>query len=977
MALNYNVSCGLINVQSVGNKTLKIRNLVNEFDLDICILTETWLRNDLSDSSKVAELTPETHSFLHVPRNNLIGGGVGVLLNRAFTKTKIIDGDKFQSFEHMQVVTYLKNIQIKLIVVYRPPNTSKRLFLDEISLFLDSLGSLDRTLICGDFNFWYDVRGDSYTSEFTDILDVNDLTNSVTTPTSRSDHILDLVIHLKDTEFVTNCSVEPECSISPFHKLVKFDLLLKKSGTMNKLIKYRNKSEFDANKLIRDCVSDINDMIVVCDCQTDKVHETGTECVSCYSKLSKNIMATTYDQCCPMVEKDIVIRDSSKWYTSELKKAKRERRRLEKRWNRKKTDESRERYVRARNDYNTLVEKTKKIHYLMVFRASSDSRTSHRTLDELLGIKGEKILPDYTNDNLVIAESFAAYFIEKVENIVAGLPPIDSNNQRIVQIRNYVRFSKFRTLSIDDFRKLSSNVKSTYCDNDPFPIKDLKNAENYGSIENVYFKITNMSLSQAVFPSSEKTAYVIPSYKNKGNKNELGSYRPISNLSYQSKLIESAVNEQTVHHLEAIDAIPDEQSAYRRHCSTETAIRSAVNNMIEIINKDGTGMLLMLDLSAAFDTVDHDLLLGDLRSIGISGDVYDWYESFLRNRNMVVKVNDMVSQPKCLKRGVPQGSVLGPTLFSIYTASLANILRDRGVKFIIYADDTQFCFPIEDINDAKRKIDEIMTDIRLWMVKRRLKLNESKTECMLFGSKNSLKNYHNFKTVTIGDAEVSIVSVVKNLGVLIDDTLSLKQQVMNTVKICNYHIRNIAFIHKYLDEDTLKMAISSYVISRLDYCNSVFYDLPKYLLKKLQGVQNKAARLIKGAKLRDRITPLLIDLHWLPMKARIEYKICLLVYKALKYTAPRYLSDCLKPYQIDTDVRVRYCDDRHRLNVPRTFNKLGDRAFEKCAPQLYNGLPSWLKDIDNVVQFKKELKTLMFERSFDLSDYTVKEQYKL
>ena len=147
----------------------------------------------------------------------------------------------------------------------------------------------------------------------------------------------------------------------------------------------------------------------------------------------------------------------------------------------------------------------------------------------------------------------------------------------------------------------------------------------------------------------------------------------------------------------------------------------------------------------------------------------------------------------------------------------------------------------------------------------------------------------------IGTSNIKIVPVLRNLGVYIDSNLTMKNQISNTVKVCNHHLRNIAFIRKYLNEDTLKMLIHNHAISRLDYCNAIYHKLPNILLKKLQNIQNRAARLIKKIPLCERITPALMELQWLPMKARIIYKICLLIYKALKFGEPKYLYEYLIP----------------------------------------------------------------------------------
>ena len=191
------------------------------------------------------------------------------------------------------------------------------------------------------------------------------------------------------------------------------------------------------------------------------------------------------------------------------------------------------------------------------------------------------------------------------------------------------------------------------------------------------------------------------------------------------------------------------------------------------------------------------------------------------------------------------------------------------------------------------------------------------------------------------------------------------------------NIRNIAFIRKYLNEDTLKSAICNHVLSRLDYCNSLYYGLPNYLLRKLQNIQNRAARLIKGLRFRERITPSLIELHWLPVKARIEYKILLLVDKALRYNEPIYLKVHLNRLRLDTNVTIRHTSDTHRLFEPRTNCKLGERTFKHSAPRLYNKLPLEMKIIQEERIYKRKLKTLLFERCYDPEENIINMGYKV
>ena len=405
---------------------------------------------------------------------------------------------------------------------------------------------------------------------------------------------------------------------------------------------------------------------------------------------------------------------------------------------------------------------------------------------------------------------------------------------------------------------------------------------------------------------------------------------------------------------------------YRENHSTETTNCAIMNDMIEITRNNECGILIMIDLSAAFDTVNHAYLLEDLKSVGIEEECYRWYETYLQGREVMVIISNAKSETRKLTRGVPQGSVLGPMLFSIYTRELAWILEQHNVKYKLYADDTQFYIPVKSIQETERKIDAIMKDIKNWMVKKKLKMNEDKTECMLFGTKNSLKKYEHFNQIKISTTTIEITKKVKDLGVYIDNELKMDDQIKNTVKICNYHIRNIAFIRKYLDRNALKTLISNHILSRLDYCNTLYYAISKSRLKKLQRVQNRAARLITKIKQRERITPALIELHWLPVKARIEYKIILLTYKTLKHNEPKYLRKMLNRYDPGANPTTRLANETDRLHEPRTNRNYGERAFNYSAPRLFNKLPMEIRNSPNIVQFKKKLKTFLFEKCYDL-----------
>ena len=280
------------------------------------------------------------------------------------------------------------------------------------------------------------------------------------------------------------------------------------------------------------------------------------------------------------------------------------------------------------------------------------------------------------------------------------------------------KLDRFQELNLTELKRVIDKVKYTYCENDPFPMSDIKDVENMHLIHSVCLTITNMTIAQAVLPQSEKLACIKPTYKGKGDQNDLSSYRPISNLSYLSKLIETTIEKQLWAHLKDVNVMPGNQSAYRENHSTETTVCSIMNDMIQMVSEGKCGILVMLDPSAVFDTVAHEYLLSDLKFIGIDGSAYIWFESYLQNREVTVVVSQRKSETRKLTKGVPQGSVLGPTLFTIYTIELSWILKKHNVTFKLYADDTQFYFSITTIQSTMNKIEEVMTDIKTGWLRR-------------------------------------------------------------------------------------------------------------------------------------------------------------------------------------------------------------------------------------------------------------------
>ena len=301
------------------------------------------------------------------------------------------------------------------------------------------------------------------------------------------------------------------------------------------------------------------------------------------------------------------------------------------------------------------------------------------------------------------------------------------------------------------------------------------------------------------------------------------------------------------------------QSAYRRGHSTETALLRVKNDIAETLDKKCTTILVMLDLSAAFDSVVHELLMTRLeQSFGITDKALAWLISYISERNQKVVVGSAESGGSVVTRGVPQGSVLGPILYCIYTKPIGRIITRHGMNHHCYADDLQIYLAVdrdESIVTALAKVELCVAEVAAWLTKinNNLKLNMEKSEVIMFSSAKKRDSLPADLYMTVAGHQIKPSSCVRNLGVTFDCNLRMEQQIANVVKVCYYQIRNIGRIRPHLTNESCKTLVHALVTSRLDYCNSLLYGIPNNTMQRLQRVQNCAARIITRTKKYDHI----------------------------------------------------------------------------------------------------------------------------
>ena len=953
-----------VNTQSIRNKTGDVVEHVTSQNIDICAITETWLQP--ADDAIRSECQVSGYIFRDCPRKGgRIGGGTG-LLCRSELSPNMIKCDEKTSYEFSEWQVKGPTGPLLLVIIYRPPYSkqhpvSTNVFMDEFAEHLQELILCKETLlITGDFNIHMDDRLDSDAVKFNELLLEFGLNQHVSAPTHRDGHTLDLIITRgNDSVILTEPSADYFVSD---HSFVVCTIDIQRPSSTTKTVTYRKFRNINIEEFKEDIKqSSLNDKMNG-DCDDAASLEA---LASQYNKVMRDIV----DKHAPEQTKTVRLKSPVPWFDGNLKDLKRQRRKAERQWLRHKADPTmsetyKKQYNQARNEYRAAIEKTKTEYYSdQVQKCAGDQKKLFALIRSISKPQEQEQYPDCSSlQNL--ANAFANFFAMKIANIRTKLEEYTIETEAIPTdaIPRENMLLAFQPLSEDDIRKLIIKSPNKQCDSDPIPTWLLK--ECLDPLLPVLTFLVNKSLQIGYFPEEWKNALVTPLLKKLGLELIYPNYRPVSGLPFVSKLTEKASVEQLTCHMNAEERYPSHQSAYRPFHSTETALLKVQSDILLNMDNQQVTLLVMLDLSAAFDTIDHSVLVETLRSrVGVDGVALQWFMSYLSNRTQQVKVNGVRSEKVALETGVPQGSCLGPVLFTVYVADLFRIIEKHLPDAHGYADDHQVYLsfrpgPSTVQTDSISAMENCISDLRSWMIANWLKVNDSKTEFMVIGSKQQLERV-SIPGIQVGDETIAPVTSVRNLGAIFDSNLKMDMHIAKACKSAYYHLHNIRRIRKYLTDEAACTITHAFVTSQIDYCNSLMSGLPSRLIQRVQRVHNTAARVVCKLRKYDHITPALITLHWLPVKYRIDFKVLLLVFKGLHGMAPRYIEEMLS-----TRTSARYSmrsNEARMLTVPKhRHSTMGARAFAVYGPTQWNALPIEIRLCDDFDDFKRKLKTHLF-----------------
>ena len=462
-------------------------------------------------------------------------------------------------------------------------------------------------------------------------------------------------------------------------------------------------------------------------------------------------------------------------------------------------------------------------------------------------------------------------------------------------------------------------------------------------------KILNLSITTGIFPDTFKKAKVTPCFK-KGDKSDKTNYRPISILPILSKILERHVSDHLKLYLNSHKLLYDRQSGFRNNHSCETALTAIIDDWITAIDNNEIVGTVFIDLSKAFDLVDHEILLAKLNCYQFNADSLKWFSSYLYGRYQQVSISGKLSANKHIKTGVPQGSVLGPLLFMIYINDLALETNKSVLDF--FADDLTMSVTGTSAATISQDLNTDIAQLVEWCSNNQMVVHTGKTKAMLVSTsqKQSTTNHREFN-LHIGETSINLSDEEKLLGLLIDNTLKWSAQVEATLKKCNSLLYLLSRIKVYLNLHSRKLFFNAYILPHIDYCSTVWGNCKAADIDRVIKFQKRAARLILDEDFNTPSNVLFKALGWLRFDDRVNYRKAVMMYKALHDLSPTYISNKFTHTHSIHQINLRSLTDT-TLYIPQPKLEIFRKSLAYSGPKIWNTLPEFVRDAPSLDSFK-------------------------
>lgn len=945
-----NFSLFHLNVRSQNKNFEMFENLLNTLDVNFSAiaLTETWL----NDSHDISYFNLPGYVFINVNRNFQTGGGVGLYIKDDL-RIKRRDDLNFVEAESLFVDVIDKfGKQFLVGVIYRPPDKNLEEFIDELDVILAKVDSEGKSLwLTGDFNINLLNTENDLTSYFLNRLFSYSYFPLISKPTRVTNHSATLIDNIFTNSLENNIkSGVLITDISDHFGIFTLSNFKLYSSNLPKFVTKRCFTDKNINEF-SESLSNCDWSSLENSITADHAYDSFTDIFS--DKFEKHFPLKRIKIKPPKLRKP--------WMTTGLATSCKTKTRLFYRYKQYPSEYRHNKYKTYRNKLNFLQRTAKKEYFSNQFDlAKHDLKQTWKTIKQALNkpLKKESKSPQEfkLNDSVIHDGEVSKFFNDFFSNIGPTLDKNIPNNN--IDFRQFLRnkmnstFTSFKLTNENEIIEIITHMKNISMSSGWDEIPGLLIRKICHIISKPLSIIINISLNSGVFPDKLKIAKVIPVFKS-GDPSSFSNYRPISILPFFSKIYEKIVYKRLLFYLDENNILNPCQFGFRRKHSTAHAITYLINKISEAIDKKDFTLGIFIDLSKAFDTVNHNILLDKLMHYGINGVILSWFTSYLQSRKQYTLYNGINSKYLNITCGVPQGSILGPLLFLIYVNDLSYI--SSILNTIMFADDTNFFYSHSNVENLISTVNIELAKCSVWLNANRLSLNMDKTHFILFSSNK--KYFPPFtEHVKINDAPIHNAQTTKFLGITLDKNLSWKTHISN---ISSKIAKNIGIINKIksiLPERILLSLYYTMVFPYLSYCNIVWASTYPTHLKRLFILQKRIVRIITSSNYRDHSLPLFSKLNILNVSNINFLQTASFVFNFLKGNLPQTFNNFFMKNSSYHSYNTRSCNDLH-CSRPRT--RLYDFSIRCQGPKIWNSLPNYIKEASHYTFFKHYLKQFL------------------
>ena len=917
-----------INVNGIRNKLEQVESLLVACSADVCFISETKLDVAIPDTF----LNIGGFSFFRFDRGRKHGGGLLVYYKNDLSLSMPQKSPKIHHCELLTLkLTLSRRKSATFSLVYRPPNSDITGFLNSLEIFLQHSDPSQAHCIIGDLNIDLTKENrNTHALNYLNLLHAYGYNQIIQDPTRLSSQKASLIDHVVLNNQFHSYSGDVICSSISDHQAIslQWNVALERELQVHKVIEFRSMKNFDpgvfrtkVNTIDWSNFFQLSDPDVAWNMFSHLFLEVWDECAplkKCRIRLGKKINKPWIDS---TILKDMKLRDS-----------------LYRKFQSCRTDANWSEFKKIRNRVNTSINRSKFLYFKDHFSNEVPSTTPWKTVNSLIG-KSKKTKQCAVDCNLLVD------YFSSINNT--------TNNPRA----NFLDFLSpppatsfvMEPCTPELVSKLLSEIKnSNSCGHDKISNIMLKHAGN--CISNQLSHLFNLCIKTNVIPSTWKHAKVIPLHK-KGDTSEPSNYRPISLLSSTSKLFERFLANQISSYFEQNSLFTEYQHGFRKKHSTQSAIISLTEKIFTSVNAHEFVVSVFLDLSKAFDTVNHAILLRKLEHYGFQKPTINLLRSYLTDRSISVYLNDdFSSKVKQIFNGVPQGSVLGPLLFIIYTNDVFNALDNALLS--LYADDTSIYISGSDLQVAHNLLEKDTDNIIQWFEANCLKLNIEKSQFIIFGTRNMTKEAPQ-TPLRLRDSAIQRQSSVEYLGIVLDENLNFNEHVNKVNTKLAKALGPLNLIKHLMPFRIRKQVSQALVLPHIKYCITVWSGTSQVNISKISKTLNRACRQILCVN-RDELhtAELYKRLGWLTVDQLINFHLHIDVFKLIHLNAP--FSIHLPPTH-DT-IHSHFTRNRSLFQVPTVRNSYGFHSLSYRFCHVWNNLPVEYQAPMTFAKFKRLVK---------------------